>query len=194
MGLLLRSARLLLAVGVAVAAAGPAAALGLSPTSMGLPAPFVGSLDVVDVVTGVPGGGVVQAIGPGRSADPSDVSLVFTISLEPTSDPVSTLGISDALGRFDALGTIPGADVDTTGIPLDPFATFITPDPELPAGEATDPFFVMLSDLEPGDEIGFGFTAPTATPGFSLLVVPEPTTAGLVLLGPGVLTARRRST
>lgn len=188
-----RSGRLLLAAGIALLAGGPAAALSLAPTSTGLPAPYVGVLEVIDVTTGIPDGGVVQAVGAGRSADATDISLVFTIQLDPGSDPLSSVGISDVLGRFDALGTIPGADVDTTGLPLDPFFTLIDPDPELLAGEATDPFFVMLSGLELGDEIAFGFTAPTGTSDFTLVVVPEPATSGLVLLGLGALAARRRS-
>lgn len=151
-----------LAVALALLLPGAASALSVvpDPLAFNISVPgqgnIVGTVDFLGAQTGVPAGGVVLDGAP----QPTDVTLVFTISLDPSSSPTLPLLSLDVtpfhtpsattyLPTGD--GTIAGAGVDVTssgiigGFSL---ASGVGP------GQTSDPFFISLSpsDLRPATE------------------------------------------
>lgn len=167
---------------------GSAAALGIDPNPFGVVHGGVsGSVELVDVVVGLPPGG---SVGLG-SVSPAGTSLVFQVRIDPSSDPIGGLWLrlSDGLTPLaaEATGWIPGPDGDIvifgSGGGWDGFV----PDSGA-AGTVIDRVFLSYPTALAADgslrvEASL-LSAPSA--GGSALLVPEPTAA--LLLGAGLWT------
>jgi hypothetical protein len=155
------------------------------------------TLELVEVVNGLPVGGVA----PIGIVSPGSLTLVFRARIEPGSpaaDAGLEIAILDLLGvalPYAAQGYVPGTDADWSilggsgGV-----ATFVPGSPPL-AGSVFDPVFLSYdvplatdASLELGARFGLGAGGGTA------LIVPEPATGHCFALGlAGLSLARRRA-
>jgi hypothetical protein len=180
-----RSSLACLAAAASLALAAPAAALTFAPN----PVPVnhfggvvVGQLELVDVVTGVPSGGVVLY----GAVSPTATTIVLRGSVSVGSSGLLYLGIREILSgsfvEFDGLGWIAGADEEITsaieGIPGT--AGFLIGG-TVDAGEAFDLVFMSYD----------GGLAADGTLEFiaSLVIAPEEVGAALLVPEPGVALA-----
>jgi len=175
----------LLVATLGLIAPGRAGALSLSPDPLVL---AEGVVDFVGMTMGVPVGGVTQL----GSVGSADMALVLQV------DSVILLGLVVEVSGIPATGGgwIPGPDKDVTADFFFPFGA-VRFGGILQAGR-TDPFFISVATLTPGDSVVVGTFALGSSgelvivPYGAFEVVPEPTTALLLvcaLLGMGV---RRR--
>lgn len=199
--LMLKLMTMVLSALLLVSAASPSArAITISPN----PAPFsngtdIGTITLVSVVTGLPGGGIQLAGTTGVG----DLTLVFQVSV--TSGALETLGVGALLGpsgfttiSSTGAGWVAGANVNIAAVTgtattrIFDFGVAGTPTvgEGVGAGQSSDLFFVSWVSLSdsPTDRINFmvnGSTGGDFTVGVT--VVPEPATS--VLLGFGMLLA-----
>lgn len=146
---------------------------------------LLGSIDVLEITTGVPSGGTVGAgtVGAG------DVTIVFEHSLDASSEfalPDLTI-IPDGSAVITAAGTIagPGADVVVNAPNYFQFANPSGFEP----GETLDPIFVSFSTIGSGDTLRWDFVLIEMG---TFTVVPEPAAACLFGLAFAALGLSRR--
>jgi hypothetical protein len=112
-----------------------------------------GRLAIVDVVEGMPDGGVVHAGSPGEG----DRTVVFRVWVDQTS-PDALPGVFVLGPAMSAVGVILGPGADLAGHLGIGGAGFAGP---VGIGETSDRFFVSFPSLEPGNEVGVGIGLPS---------------------------------
>jgi hypothetical protein len=179
--------RHLAALAVALLAlAPPARALTMDPNPIEITAPLDvhGYYHLLEVVTGLPAGGVVLA----GTLAPTDVSLVFQVVMAPGSFGANVGGFENLSSGlpFTAGGAIPDG-------PLSPlFSVILTPGGIGIGQPASEVFFVSVAAVEVGDVLNAFLGYSNAALGTAAAVfVPEPALAGLAALGLAALGARR---
>jgi hypothetical protein len=138
-----------------------AAALS-SSTASGLPS------FVLDVVTGIPPGGVVQF----GSTDPTDISLVLQIPVIPG------VGFSVTSLHITGGGTIPGPDLDVV-LALE----FATVRPSASGEGTSDRFFISFAESSVGSRVQWASLSSTGgvVGAFEVPAVPAPSTPTLLV-------------
>ncbi|HUK63414.1 MAG TPA: hypothetical protein VLV15_08775, partial [Dongiaceae bacterium] len=131
---------------------GTASALTIAPNPIplvgtgGAGGSIVGSVELVGTASGVPLGGVVSF----GSIAPSDTSLIFRITLDPSSAPVAYFAVSSAdtvlppAGGslvYSGAGVIPGAGTDITLLEITVDPSVVIFGVTVP-GSVSDLFFV----------------------------------------------------
>lgn len=208
-----RSARVLLPLPLALLAlallGAPAGALSVQPQTLlydrdGL----LTSLEVLDVVQGVPDGGLVQVPALGSGVGPSDTTLLLQGHVDPASDaPLGFAlavvdGESGSTRPFSGLGWLPGASGETPfgdalELPGEPGTAAFTG--FFPGGSTSVPFFVSYAEgPSVGDRLLFASALERAGAASADLVggasspIPEPSAFTAALLGLGVVGWRLR--
>jgi len=196
----------LLAAGVLLGAgwAGTASALTIDPNPVSFDNGTVsGTITLIADANGVPSGGSVEV----GSVDPSDISLVFQVSV--TAGTLNGVGVSAFDTTFTAQPVVAGAGViagtgDEAVSAVGQSGSTIIFDflsggvGTLDAGEISDEFFVSYESLVTDGSISLNFMiSPEAQSDFTVtssVVVPEPATLLLAFAGlAGLLRASRRT-
>lgn len=180
---------------------GSASALVITPN----PIPLIGtgklgssivaSIELVDSVLGIPIGGVVSF----GAIAPSDLSLVFRISVDSSSDPVAVFGVGAATSAvafpllpLSGAGVIPGPDANISLFYISPDPSVAITGASLLPGTQSDLFFVAYSTPPGVGEVvrvaaDDTLIAPFCDNGFCVqnygTVVPEPASSELLEVG-----------
>jgi hypothetical protein len=166
-------------------------------TFEGLLGDLTGEVHFSSATSGLPQGGASLVGAPG----PMDVSFIFRIVVDGSSQALEDVTFAPNAGSTSAAGWIPGAsepdglvDLGSASIALG-IATLTFSSPVLP-GQTTNDFFVSfpeeLFESESARWLALHFYRPDdhfATASAFLLVVPEPSSGALVLIGLGTLWA-----
>ena len=157
----------------------------LSPTFS-----FAGSIDFVAAAAGVPSGGSVLA----GAVSPTDLSLLFTITMDPGSDAITNLSLINFTDAAVGIGSVAGPGVDIASGTLNfPDVAFVGAG--VAAGQTSDPIFVSYGSVTDGAEISFELFGALVALG-QVTVVPEPSMAlllGTAMLAVGLMYSRLRA-
>lgn len=155
-----------------------------------------GVVDFLGTHLGIPPGGSVLE---GTIAPDAEV-LIFRLTLAGTSNAVGSVRVGATVGETAVTRTpTGGGTVAGSGVPIAEVARigdFEAFGFGAGLGARSDPFFVALADLQPGDRLQFGFPGTGRVDFVGVGVVPEPSTAallGIALAGLAAIPRRRLS-
>jgi hypothetical protein len=164
-----------------------------------------GTITLVNVVNGTPGGGVCATCPAG-----GDITFIFELSMDLGSDPIASIGVSILDGPFSGYsitgaGSIETGGVDITGVVINASAFGDTglftfgAGAGVAAGQTSDQFWVSVASVL-GDEtesINFMIGPQDGDPDYTIhpapVITPEPGTALLLAAGMVGLALSRRS-
>ncbi len=181
-----------------LALASPASALVMVPQPLVVdhPGGAQGTLELVEVLGGLPAGGVVS-IG---AVSPDAQTLVFRGSVDPASPPpgaglrISVIDSLDVPVAFSAAGFVPGPDEDVQIVGTSGGGASFVFANQAP-GSVFDLVFLSFDVPLPADgSLRVEAALENGPAGGSALLVPEPAAAGLLAGGLAALALARRRT